>query len=179
MDEVIVMTQLTPRLNPVFFTVLCILAWTVTPAAAYQPQQAVSPDDISRQRAVSDFSSDWSATDQFDLTSATELRVSIQNVEVPVAGGLALLVFTLELPPEVRQQVRWDANQRYFATLQISDVVARKGFTRRSFGRGKNAILRGWAPTELNNTGSMMLVSEIELASGRIYRFHNDNPRMR
>lgn len=147
-------------------------------ADPYKPIQTINSEDFARQMALGDISSDWSQTDLYDLYTQTELRVILQDIEIP-DGGVARVLFTMDLHQEVMDKANWESNHLFYAVLQISDEVNRKGFTHGSFGQGKDVILRGWPPTERNTSGSMMLVEEIQFGNGELYRFHDANPNIK
>lgn len=178
MDEVIVVNHLIATFGAVAVGTLCLLGGPIAPATAYEPQPATAAEDISRSRALSDFSSDWSGTDQYDLDEQIELRATLQGIDLP-DDGVAVLTFTLDLPGTVLARIPGSADQLFHAVLQTAQEVKRKGLSRRSFGRGKGVLLRGWPASEANTSGSMMLVEEIQFDNGGRYRLHSDNPKMK
>ena len=68
----------------VFFSCFTILSMSQSVA---QPK-AVSPDDLSRIRQLSEFSNDWSETDAFDLEHYVTLQVTIESLQVPGHAGM-------------------------------------------------------------------------------------------
>ena len=158
---------------------LLVILLACCPVLWAQPV-AIGPQDLNWLRQHTEFSSDWSETELFDLGRPLSLNVTLRGLELPEADGNAILLFSVDGPQ--RQLGVRDVDARYVfrATLQLADEVRRLNLSQRELGHGAKAVLRGWPSTPKNLSGSVLLVDDIELASaGARVSLHANNPRMR
>ena len=140
---------------------------------------AIGPEDISRLQQETQFSSDWSETDAFNLDRYITLHVNIQRLDIPNRAGNVYLWFTVNNSRALTGQVNLPADVIYKATLQSADAVDFLKIDPRDFTGNVGAVIRGWPATDNNITGSVLLIDDIRFtASGKNIALHADNPKM-
>jgi hypothetical protein len=160
--------------------ILLCLAVVLGAADRSAAGDVLHPKDIARLHRATDFSSNWSGTNQFDLENPVELEVELTGIRLPPEGGAAHLLFTLPLPEKTLQQAHFEAEQVFHATLQTAGEFRRLRLSERDFTHGRKALLRGWPASDEEEEASVMLVYEIELQhSGRIISLHRAHPKMK
>ena len=141
-------------LRPIAKRILLLLLTILSMSQSVAQPKAVSPDDLSRIRQLSEFSNDWSETDAFDLEHYVTLQVTIESLQVPGHAGNVYLWFTLKNPRKLMDQEGVEPGQLFKATLQSVKMVQSLGIDEWDFPRGADAIIRGWTATDRNITGS-------------------------
>jgi hypothetical protein len=147
-------------------------------AAAGPPAGLVvlGPVEVGQLRQHTEFSSDWSMSDRFELGRPISLVVVTERLLLPGEGEAELL---FSLPGgDSRLPGPAPVSGIYHATLQLGGEVRRLGLDAATLRRGEKLRLRGWPATDANRSPARLLVEELELlGSGRLFRLH-DYPAM-
>lgn len=143
-----------------------------------QPE-AIGPEELSHLRQQTEFSGDWSETDAFDLDQYVTLPVILEGLVIPEVAGNVYLWFSTTTQNTLTDQRDLPDDFRFKATLQSSGVLEKMDLSERELPRGTDAVLRGWLATDLNISGSVLLVDDIEIVGNdRTFSMHAGNPKM-